>query len=217
MLLFAHTGITLGAAFAIEQIQNAGLFRKKHSAIAISSNEGTHKGKVKSTSGGIRSAKTQLSGLLRVDYRFILVGSMLPDIIDKPLGNFILRNTISNGRIFSHTLLFLLLILLGGLLVRYFYKKDYLLFLAFGVLMHLILDSMWNTPCTLFWPACGFAFPKTDVENWTSMLLQHLFHDPATFIPEAIGAAIVIYVSIELLVKRSVWHFIKTGYLWNKN
>jgi inner membrane protein len=214
MLLFAHTGIALGAAFAMERVQNTGLFQKMYSTGAIGANEKSTAGKVNSTPGHeIGGAKTHLLSPLRIDYRLILLGSMLPDIIDKPLGNIILRSTIGNGRIFSHTLLFLLLILLAGVLIKHFYQKNYLLFFCFGILMHLMLDSMWQTPCTLFWPACGFAFPKYDLENWTATLLQHLFKDPATYIPETIGAAIVIYVSIELLVMRSVWHFIKTGYL----
>ena len=50
----------------------------------------------------------------RVDIRLLAIGSLLPDIIDKPVGQVFFRGTFSDGRIFSHTLLFLALVSLGG-------------------------------------------------------------------------------------------------------
>lgn len=49
-------------------------------------------------------------------YPAILVGSVLPDIIDKPLGGIILKDTIGNGRIYAHTLLFLLSLFVIGVI-----------------------------------------------------------------------------------------------------
>jgi inner membrane protein len=215
MLLFAHTGIALGGAFIVERLLQSSISKRTLSNPGSSTNKVPAGGKGMAGSSQTARPKTGLFGNIRFDYRFILLGSMLPDIIDKPLGQLILRNFMSNGRIFSHTLIFLLLLCLAGFLVYRFYKKSWFIFLAYGVFVHFLLDAMWLTPCTLFWPACGFAFPKYDLENWGSMLLGNLFHDPATYIPEAIGAAIVVYVSVKLLATKSVWKFIKTGYLWN--
>ena len=67
MLLFAHTGITLGTA------------------------------KIMARAAGWRE-----KGLpAQLDYRLVLIGSMLPDLIDKPLGGVI--PPLGNGRIYSHT------------------------------------------------------------------------------------------------------------------
>lgn len=216
MLLFAHTGITLGAAFILERMPRPSIFPKKSMNTDPADGEiRLREGNKGFLNGGPQSvAKARLFGNFRFDYRFILIGSMLPDIIDKPLGQFILRNYMSNGRIFSHTLIFLLLMCLAGFLVYRYFKKSWFIFLAYGVFIHLLLDSMWLTPCTLFWPACGFAFPKYDLENWGSMILNNLFHNPATYIPELIGAAILVSVSIKLLLTKSVLKFLKTGYLW---
>ncbi len=212
MLLFAHTGIAVAAVFAVDRLRYV-LPSKTHSVVKdsrpVSSGDGAH---------GARSIVDVRSNpwatfLKAVDYRFVIIGSMLPDIIDKPLGQLILRNQLSNGRIFSHTLLFLLIVIAAGLLVQHFYKKPYVLYLAAGTFIHLVLDGIWLTPCTLFWPACGLAFPKYDLENWTLTLLKNLFSDPATFIPEAFGAAIVIYLSVRTLVKKSVRTFFTTGNL----
>jgi len=42
-----------------------------------------------------------------VSLAFLALGSMLPDIIDKPLGHIFLASSLGYGRIYSHTLLFL--------------------------------------------------------------------------------------------------------------
>ena len=82
MLVLGHAGITLGAATLV-----AGALKSSHS----------------SQVGGI--SWFILLGRY-IDIRLLLVGSLLPDIIDKPIGQYFLVETFSNGRIFSHTLLF---------------------------------------------------------------------------------------------------------------
>nr|WP_292468287.1 metal-dependent hydrolase [Methanolobus sp.] len=42
-----------------------------------------------------------------IKYRYVAFGSLLPDIIDKPIGRFLFADSIANGRIFAHTLVFL--------------------------------------------------------------------------------------------------------------
>jgi len=85
---------------------------------------------------------------------FLALGSMLPDIIDKPLG-LLAFGTAEQGRTFGHTLLFL--IVLATLAV--YLKNLRLASVSFGVLAHLVLDSMWKSPAILFWPLLG-NFPR---------------------------------------------------------
>jgi len=128
MLILGHAGITLGAATLL-----SGALRIKHSS---------QDRKV--------SWFTSLSSY--IDIRLLLIGSLLPDIIDKPVGQLFFREIFSQGRIFSHTLLFLVIITMAG---YYLYKRRravWLLTLSFGTFMHLILDEIWNAPRTLFWP-----------------------------------------------------------------
>ncbi|HDN68801.1 MAG TPA: hypothetical protein ENG23_04400 [Methanomicrobia archaeon] len=54
-------------------------------------------------------------------YLFVFTGSLLPDLIDKPVGEILLAGSISNGRIFAHTLLFNFLLLLFCL---WLYKRS---------------------------------------------------------------------------------------------
>ena len=129
----------------------------------------------------------------RIDLAFLAVGSMLPDIIDKPLG-FLIFGTMNHGRIFAHTLLFLLILAALAVSIR----DIRLASLGAGVLIHLSLDFMWNSPVILLWPLLG-PFPPadyTDVISYLQMLLQGL-RDPSILVPECLGLAYLIYFAFE--------------------
>ena len=93
-----------------------------------------------------------------VDLAFLALGSMLPDIIDKPLG-ILVFGTAEQGRTFSHTLLFLMV--LATLAI--YLKNVRLAPVSVGVLAHLMLDSMWKSPAILFWPLLGNFPPVQDL------------------------------------------------------
>jgi hypothetical protein len=183
LLVFGHAGITLGATLLLG-----------------------------STSPRIHFATSRISPLIRrLDLRLILLGSLLPDIIDKPLGHFIFRETLSNGRIFSHTLLFLAIISLAGFLLYRHYQKAWLLALATGSFWHLILDEMWLAPRTLLWPAFGFAFEKLAIDNLFSYVLHGLLTYPKVYIPEIVGALVLAWFGLRLIRHRQVLSFLKQG------
>jgi hypothetical protein len=127
----------------------------------------------------------------RANLAFVAIGSMLPDIIDKPMGEIVYG---APGRIFAHTLLFLLL-LAGAAL----YTRDLrLASLCGGMLFHLSLDFMWNSPVILFWPLLG-SFPpvhQMDVASYLQMLFIGL-KNPIVLFPELAGLAYFIFLLIE--------------------
>jgi len=139
------------------------------------------------------------------------VGAILPDIIDKPLGMFLFPGFFSSGRIFCHTLLFL--VILSSVAVYLFKRRGqtWLIALAFGTFMHLILDGMWFTPRTLLWPAYGWAFERTDLSNWLQNVLYALRTNPGVYIPEITGAIILIIFMIWLVYRRKVYAFVTKG------
>jgi membrane-bound metal-dependent hydrolase YbcI (DUF457 family) len=147
----------------------------------------------------------------RIDIRLLLIGSLLPDIIDKPVGLLLFRETLSNGRIFCHTLLFLILITLAGL---YLYKsrgRTSLLAVSVGTFTHLIFDQMWRTPRTLFWPVYGLTFDRMDVSDWILNILHALMTDPQVYVPELMGTAILVWFTLALVQKWKVFYFVKYG------
>lgn len=124
---------------------------------------------------------------------FVAIGAILPDIIDKPLGE-IIYGTPNMGRIFAHTLLFLLLLAAVAC-----YTRDVrIASLCGGVLIHLLLDFMWLTPAVLLWPLLG-PFPpaaQIDTVSYIQMLLLGL-RNPAILLPELLGLAYLIYLLFE--------------------
>ena len=183
MLIFGHAGITLGAAILI--------------------------------TGGMNSRQKKVSWFVSLskylDIRLLLVGSLLPDIIDKPIGHYLFKETFNNGRIFSHTLLFLILISAVGFYLYKGHRQVWMLTLAAGALAHLLLDEMWKVPATLFWPVMGFSFKEIDLAGWASKIFHALFTEPAIYIPEIIGLVIVLWFGLTVIRRKQVGALIKTG------
>lgn len=148
-----------------------------------------------------------------IDYRLVMIGAMLPDIIDKPIGAYFFRSTFHNSRIFSHSLLFsIAMMVLGGC---YFYKHKNNSMFIIGIcsLIHQILDSMWLYPGILYWPLYGWKFPTRPEGNWVESSLGKLVTDPYVYVPELIGIVIVGYYVGRLLLKGSIKEFLKHGKL----
>ncbi|WP_297418304.1 metal-dependent hydrolase [Clostridium sp.] len=148
-----------------------------------------------------------------IDYRFVLVGSILPDIIDKPIGAGLLRNIFHNSRIFGHTLIFSLSLILIGLYMLNRNGKNNILLLGISSSIHLVLDSMWLYPNILFWPYLGWKFPARPEGNWVSSDMVRLITDPTYYLPELIGFAIIAYFFIRLLINKEIKYFISKGKL----
>ena len=207
MLIFAHTGLTLGVTRLIE-----GLISKRYSLgyERIIKTETLNITKAKKNSPPDPQIQ-RFSFQGRIDYRLVLLGSMLPDIIDKPIGQLFFQDFFSNGRIFCHTLLFVLLITLIGLYLYLRHKRSGMLVISSCSMGHLILDGMWREPVIFLWPAYGWTFPKTDLTNWLPNILHALLTNPGIFIPEYIGGVILITFALRLLSRGNVLSFLRTG------
>ncbi len=210
-MLFGHAGVTLGAF-----ILAVGVARTARRTSAPSD------GGVEPPSPSYRSGFTTGHMLDRVrswltalgeflDIRLVLIGSLLPDIIDKPLGQVLLREELGNGRIFSHTLLFFIIVGSLALLVYRRYSRTWLLALAMGTGAHLVLDSMWGSLRTLFWPAYGWTFDKVDLSDWVERLWDGLITKPGVYVPEIIGLIVAVWFVWNLLHRGRLWAFIRHG------
>lgn len=117
------------------------------------------------------------------DVRLLLLGSLLPDLIDKPIGHLILSE--NNGRILTHTLLFAIVLLFAALAYRP------LMPLSLGVSMHHILDGIFLYPRSALWPILG-GFESTDYEliRWL-----YAFLEPYVIVEELIGISIILMIA----------------------
>jgi len=203
-LPLAHTGITVGFTWLAQRSVPWARSRMAESAL-IQRNANVQ-------ADPPRANPSQVNGAaLALDYRLLMVGSMLPDIIDKPLGIWLLRETLGSGRIFAHTLLFAAVLAGVGLYLYMTRRRLGVLCLSLGTLAHLILDQMWLNPRTLFWPLYGLSFERGIVEGWLSRILTSLLTDPRAYLPEIIGALLLAAFFWDIIRHGKLTSFLRSG------
>ncbi|MFH1087640.1 MAG: metal-dependent hydrolase [Chloroflexota bacterium] len=136
------------------------------------------------------------------DLRLLFIGSLLPDLIDKPAA-LLFPGSLGAGRTLAHTLLFLLITLAASVCL-WRRGSTWLAVLAFGTLLHLLLDEMWLYYRTMLWPVYGWGFPGPAADGWVRLwgLLTGLggYLRPG----EIAGAVILVYFAA-MLFRHHVW------------
>lgn len=203
MLLFGHAGITLAAAVLVGDAVRA--YRTDRSNQSAQ-NDASHASRNESSGWWERYIVPDNF----IDIRVLMVGALLPDIIDKPIGRLFFSDEIGSGRMFSHTLVFFLMLFLAGLYLNRVRGHSWLLILSAGVFSHLVLDGVWLVPETFFWPLYGWSFPRdTDAGFWTEILSGLLM--PEVLVPEVLGLIAVSVFGVTLLRRHTVWRFLRHG------
>ena len=138
----------------------------------------------------------------KVDIRFLGLGALLPDLVDKPLGTIFFPDLFQgNSRTIGHTLLFTLVIMTVVLLAtRRGRTRRGWMALAMGCLIHLLLDGMWTEQQTFLWPAFGWDFPPGDPDYWSG-LIDRALSQPWLMVKEALGLGYLVYL----------WHRVRLG------
>lgn len=118
----------------------------------------------------------------RADLRSVIFFTLLADLIDKPLGLIVFRETINNGRVWFHSLSVNLLLTLLLVLAR----KPGVYSLALW--LHQLCDRMWMRPWVALWPLTGaFGYRDLPLENWVYSVLN-----PYNLVSEAIGLVVLL-------------------------
>lgn len=142
-----------------------------------------------------------------IDPKYLAIGALLPDLIDKPVGMVIFASTFASGRIIGHTLLFSLSLFIVSLHIYKKRKDVRVLTLAFGSFFHLMEDQMWASPKTLFWPLFGLKFPRDHMEaNGMERIIEMFknsftFHFSSSSIPEMLGMGVIVVLALYWLIK----------------
>lgn len=123
----------------------------------------------------------------------LLVGALLPDLVDKPLGHALLPW--DNGRLWAHTLGF-------GLALAawtWWRASESAAALTFGTAVHHVLDRLpWADPATWLWPLAG-DFPR-DVSAGVPDWITALASDPYVWTTEGLGLlALAVLVGAPLV------------------
>jgi inner membrane protein len=204
MFFFAHVGITLGASVLVSGAVNS--WRKASNSSPKETQPVRTLTKTESFSEAI--GLKPLSRFL--DIRLLMVGSMVPDIIDKPLAFL----GFGNGRSITHTLLVFLVVLLTALYLYVNHKKTGLLAIAIGMFTHLVLDFMWVTPHTFLWPTDGWGFPTPvirpgfgQIKEWWNTLLN----DAGVDISDGIGLLVLLGAGWIVIKQKGLKAFLQRG------
>jgi hypothetical protein len=105
---------------------------------------------------------------------FVAIGSVLPDIVDKPLGYIIFGSTLDNGKIFFHGLIIVLLFFITGLIVWKLFKSHSFIFIAVGIFLHQLVDFMWRQPVAWYYPLLGPYQAKAQTDYFLNALIEEL-------------------------------------------
>jgi hypothetical protein len=152
-------------------------------------------------------------GRRRIDYRFVLLGAVLPDLLDGVLGLFFFDGPA--GRWIAHSLLTVVVVAVVIILGSRGETRLAIFGIAVGWLLHLVADGMWEAPKTFLWPAFGSEFATTPAEPYSWDLLVHPWDHLATWGGEILGVAILVwfYVAFEMARDGRLKVFLKDGYL----
>jgi membrane-bound metal-dependent hydrolase YbcI (DUF457 family) len=135
-----------------------------------------------------------------VDYRLVMVGAVLPDLLDGPFGGPRVMHTL----LASVVLLLVVMVATGHRRAR----RRQLLALPIGTFLHLLLDGMWTRSHLFWWPFLG--------RHLTDRRLPS-FDRPVGLIvaEELIGAALLLWLvrRFRLVDPDRRATFVRTGHL----
>ena len=152
-------------------------------------------------------------GRRRIDYRFILLGAVLPDLVDAVLGLVLFDGPA--GRWVAHSLAAVIVVSVAIIVVFSGERRLAVFGLGVGWLLHLVADGMWQAPFTFLWPAFGFRFSASPAEPYSWDLLTEPLAHLWTWAGEIAGLAVLVWfwVAFRLGDKDRRRLFLKDGYL----
>lgn len=162
-----------------------------------------------------------------IDYRIVMVGSVLPDIIDKPLIQIIYGLKSHDGHFIAHSLIFSGWAIVIGIIILIINTNKSVFLLGICSLIHQIFDKMMVMPNVFFLPnvnSSHFIVLKRleFIHNVTipiytrSPYLRDVviyFEKPYVFISEVIGIMSILYFVCKLFINKGYIKFLKYGRL----
>ena len=142
----------------------------------------------------------------RLDDRALILGSILPDIVDKPLALFLAPALVGHSlRSYGHTLAFTLVVLAVAIATAVWIKREWPVALGLASAGHLVLDMMWFSHRILLWPFITPDFSPRRIHEWgpdASMIYIGA---------EILGLVVILWVAFRLIAGRDALNWLLTG------
>lgn len=134
----------------------------------------------------------------KVDVRFLLLGAIVPDLVDLPIGTIVLAERFATGELWFHSLVIPSLFMATVIVVtRRGRRRRAWMALGVGWLFHLLLDAMWIDQDVFLWPFFGWEIPAGQMPFWT-LAWERAISDPWRWVKEAAGFAYLAWLWIAL-------------------
>lgn len=152
-------------------------------------------------------------GRRRIDYRYILIGAILPDIVDALLIATVVES--ESGRGPAHSLSAVILVALVIMLGLRGELRQAVFGLAVGWLLHLVGDATWSAPRTFLWPAFGSVFESVPSEPYSWALFNDPLQHVWVWLGEVVGllALLWFWIAFRLGEEGRLKLFLSDGYL----
>jgi hypothetical protein len=135
----------------------------------------------------------KIDDTINIDYRYVFVGSILPDLIDKPINMLLHHGFILEGRLIGHTLLFAIFLLFLGSMNLMQKNNGNIFILGLCSLIHIVLDGIWLCPQVLFFPLFGvdsiLNFHMVKIPILTTLFSSNFYR----FLGEILGVFFLVY------------------------
>ncbi|MGA7271186.1 MAG: metal-dependent hydrolase [Acidimicrobiia bacterium] len=128
----------------------------------------------------------------KVDFRFLALGAVLPDVIDLSVVT-VAGGT--QGELWAHSLAMPTLIAAVVLLTtRRGRRRRAWMALVVAWLFHLLVDGMWTDGRVFLWPVFGWALPVGSGAFWSGAW-ERALSDPWRWVLELVGLAYLIWLA----------------------
>ena len=148
-----------------------------------------------------------------IDYRVLIVSSLLPDLLDKPVSSVLSGSYAYESRAVGHALIFLGGIALLMILQWLWNRSTMLLPVFFGVLFHDIFDEMWLQPETFLWPFQGWQFSKPAEDAWQRLVHMGGYNIRLLDFLDNISVLILLYFFMKMALGGRILEFLRKGRL----
>jgi membrane-bound metal-dependent hydrolase YbcI (DUF457 family) len=131
------------------------------------------------------------------DQRWLIpcaAGAILPDLIDKPIGYLLFPTTIGYGRIYTHTLLVAIMILVLGMAIWKLKKDPGVIAVGIGILSHQILDMMWLQPVNWYYPLLGPFRGTMSKDYFFTLIFRELYNPFEIFLGIFLGIGVLAFI-----------------------